>query len=117
MNRDEITKLLPELQIFLRTLRIFFLIFTIGIFGGYITALWLWSQEQILPAAIVASATFIVFYLFRLQLVEITCSYLKQDIKYTKMLYFINENLQKKGSKEFIDQLEKAISTIQKNQI
>lgn len=115
MNRSEITKLLPELQIFLKTLRTFFLILIITVFSSYITALWLWSQEQHTLALIIASIAFIIFYLLQQRLVNITCSYLSQDTKYAKMLSFIHENLQKKTAKEFLSQLEKAVAIVKKN--
>ena len=115
MNRNEITKLLPELQAFLKILRIFFLILIISVFGSYITALWLWSEGQHTLAFIIASIAFIIFYLLQQRLVNITCSYLSQDTKYTEMLIFIHENLQKKTAKEFLSQLEKAVTIVKKN--
>jgi len=115
MNRDEITELLPELQVFMKTLSVFSLILIISVFSGYLIALWLWSQEQTIYAIVLASLSFIVFYLSKQQLAAISSTYLKQDNRYEKMILFVRKNLQKKPPKDFIQQLEKAITIIEKS--
>ena len=115
MNRDEITELLPELRVFMKTLSIFSLILVISVFSSYLIALWLWSQEQTVYAFALASLAFITFYLSRQQLAEISCIYLSQDTRYKDMITFVRQNLCSKQPKEFIKQLEKAIMIIEKS--
>lgn len=115
MNRDEITELLPELKMFMKTLKVFSMILIISVFSSYFIALWLWSQEQTMYAIALASLAFIVFYLSRQQLAEISCSYLSQDRRYKKMITFVQENSKKHPPKQFIDLLEKAMTIIEKS--
>lgn len=115
MSRDEIVELLPELQALLKVYSIFFLILVSSVFVSYLIALWLWSQEQIFYATVLASLAFIVFYLLRQQLVEMSCIYLNQDARYKEMVVFVRKNLYKKSPKVFISQLEKAVAILQKS--
>jgi len=115
MNRQEIEQLLPELKIFLDTLRYFSLLLIIITFAAYGGAFWFWSEGQTLWAILTASLSFILFYTIKRQLVMLTRYYLKQDPHYQAMLYFIHTNLAKKPEQDFILQLQKALQVIQKN--
>ena len=115
MNRQEIEPLLPELNIFLNTLRRFSQLLILITFAGYGSAFWFWSEGQTLGAILAASVSFILFYTTKRQLVNITSHYLKQDPHYHTMLYFIQRNLAQKSAPHFMTQLQKALAVIQKN--
>ena len=115
MNRQEIEPLLPELNIFLNTLRRFSLLLIIIAFTGYGSAFWLWSEGQTQWAIVTASLSFILFYSIKRQLVRLTIYYLQYDPHYQTMLCFIHDNLAKKSEQHFIIQLQKALQVIQKN--
>ncbi len=112
MNKKELVELLPELQVFLKTLSIFSIAFISSVIGSYFIAWWLWSENLITASFILASTTFIAFYLIQARLITLTCLYLKQDSRYSKMVHFIQQNLKTKPEKEFIKQLEKAITVV-----
>jgi len=115
MNRQEIEQLLPELTLFLHTLRRFSLLLIIVTFAGYGSALWFWSVGQTAFALFAASFSFIIFYFTKQQLVSLTCYYLKQDPRYHKTIHFIQKNLARKTESAFIQQLQYALQIIQKS--
>jgi small-conductance mechanosensitive channel len=115
MNRQEIEQLLPELNIFLDTLRRFSLLLILITFAGYGSAFWLWSVGQTPFALFAASLSFIIFYFTKQQLVSLTRYYLKQDPHYHQTIHFIQKNLARKTESDFIKQLQQALQVIQKN--
>jgi hypothetical protein len=115
MNRQEIIPLLPELQIFLATLRRFSWLLIAISFSGYSLALWLWFSAHITLAALCASISFLLFFLVKRQLIHLTSLYLQQVPRYYAAIDYINKNVANKPAPVFIAQLSKAIQVIQKN--
>lgn len=115
MNRQEIEPILPELTLFLDTLRRFSLLLILITFAVYGAAFWFWSEGQTLWAILTASFSFLLFYSIKRQLVTLTCIYLKQDPHNHAMLHFMRSNLNKKSEQDFIAQLQKVLAVMQKN--
>lgn len=114
MNRDDITPHIPELKVFMRTLRTFSFVLIMISLVGYALSFWLWSEGHLAYAVMLTSTIFAIFYLLRNQLIEISSRYLSQDQQYEAMLEFINKHRDNKNSKAFIEQLDKAITIIEK---
>lgn len=113
MNKEQIIKLLPELQAFIRTVRTITWLGLIASFVCYGLAAWFWLEEQMYPAAAVATLGFVIFVLTKKQAMALGMRYLRQAPQYREMLSFVDEQCSQKGCDETLLQLLKILPVVE----
>jgi hypothetical protein len=114
MNKEQIIKLLPELQVFIRTVRTITWLGLILSFICYALAGWFWLEEQMFPAVVVATLGFVVFILTKKQAMPLSMRYLRQAPQYHEMLTFVEDQVKQKGFDETLLQLLKILPVVEK---
>lgn len=117
MNKEQIIKLLPELQVFIRTVRTITWLGLILSFVCYGLAGWFWLEEQMFSAVAVATLGFVVFILTKKQAMPLSMRYLRQAPQYHEMLSFVEEQSSQKGHDETLLQLLKILPVVEKSLI
>jgi FtsH-binding integral membrane protein len=113
MNKEQIIKLLPELQAFIRTVRTITWLGLMASFVCYGLAAWFWLEEQLFYATVVATLGFVLFILTKKHAMALGIRYLRQAPQYHEMLSFVDDQCRQKGCDETLLQLLKVLPVIE----
>jgi hypothetical protein len=116
MNKTQIRERLPDLQVFIHTVRNITNLLIITIMTGYGLAIWFWWQTQLGLAVFVATLSFLLYYVMRRYSVALSSYLLRYRLKpqqATATLQFINEQKKYKTDDEIISQLIKILPIVQ----
>lgn len=116
MNKTQIRERLPDLQVFIHTVRNITNLLIITIMTGYGLAIWFWWQTQLGLAVFVATLSFLLYYVMRRYSVALSSYLLRYRLKpqqATATVQFINEQKKYKTDDEIISQLIKILPIVQ----
>lgn len=117
MDKETISKLLPTLKDFIRTISYLSTTGIVLTFSCYLVAGWFWWQKQAIVAMVLATVGFILFRLTRRYSVSFAIKLVKKNTKrddIPEMITMIEEQRQLKGDDKLLEQLSKIISVVEK---